>query len=938
VEVARAADADRLCRAGTDDLLGAAEALPDMAALAAGLRASAGAARAGLAAAGGAWLECLDDAAALASATSAVEGAAREVAVGRAAAGAAVGADRAAREGRLCRALALAGAAREGVAASPALAPLAPVVLAAASAAAADAQRQAYAAVNAWLGAARTDAPAAGEVALARVAAVRAAGRSLTAARRRAHHPCPPAPLPPGLAPLYSPGLDAATAPVAAALLADAGLLQRAAAAGGAAATAPLARAARALAAASPAGATDLRAYFFRSRRLQLAAEASVPPPGFPRAGIARAHASRVAGLFAAGDDAAAAVPVLSGAGVAVVAAAAAAAADDALPWPGGGGANTQNGTTGLIGGVALAAAAAAADAADDGWDDVAAALEAAVSAAAGEVGVAGATTAAAAPPSPSNTPPPTAADLLAMKDAVLLLADAASAGGRPADGLRSALAAAAPAHAAALIPAAAAAARRALGPPSNGARAVAEIADAADATALGGGGDVGGLGLPLATPPSTTPPRRFPAAAPFSDAAPALARLARAAARDAAAYGAGLGLDPGDALRSARSARDAVSAHALAPALLAPLSLLRASFPGALEAALQAAADAGALAVGGASLDAYTVACVVDGGTPLMPPSAPPEPASGEVEGTAAASTFDPLPAALTSARPPLCPAGSAAAAAPWTAARRSSEVTALALVAEAVAAALARTASLPWLPPVPVVVAVAAGSTAPAAAPASLHVAATQGVLARAAKAAARALPPARAASFTAAAVRSAGDAWVNLMAGDAVPAFNAHALGRVSADVSALVAAVDALQARHGGDGGGGGGAWADGLAAPAQLCHALLTPGGLADLGDREVRASRFGALDLATLPALLLKYRDVTGGGGGSDEGGGGFPGSSASPGSSPSRLAGLLRGRRPASGVAVGARRADVVAIVRRMQEELEEEEARAAAAEEEEQ
>jgi len=291
----------------------------------------------------------------------------------------------------------------------------------------------------------------------------------------------------------------------------------------------------------------------------------------------------------------------------------------------------------------------------DDGarWGDAVAALEAAA-------GRAWARARARATP---------ASALLEVKDALLLLADAAEASGRPGDELRAAATAGAGPTAAALAADAAAVAAAACAPPPRGSHPAARrVRDAKDLALLEG------LGLPLgarggggASARAPTPPSSFPFDAPFTDAAPALASALRDVVFGAAAFTAGL-LPHADALRGARAARERAAARALAPLLAARLEGLDPASPGALQTALAVAADAAALAAAAGALDAATVAAVADGGPPRDPPAGAPSPAGA----AAAAAPWDELRADAEAAARRLVAAAARAVAAraaslPW-------------------------------------------------------------------------------------------------------------------------------------------------------------------------------------------------------------------------------------------------------------------------------
>ena len=238
--------------------------------------------------------------------------------------------------------------------------------------------------------------------------------------------------------------------------------------------------------------------------------------------------------------------------------------------------------------------------------------------------------------------------------------------------------------------------------------------------------------------------------------------------------------------------------------------------------------ADASALAAASASLDAFTVATVSGGGggSVLPPPSA----------------------------------AGAAVAAEPWDSLRAAAAAAADRLIDAAARALAERAVAAVWTPDAPPP---PGGGDAT-----SRHGAALASLIRAAAAAAAAVLPPASAARVSGAAATAAGAALWRVLArrGVGVPAFNAHALARLHADVAALAAAAEA--------GGGGAGA-GPGLAPLAQLCHALATgrvrelvdgSGGGGDNTGGNSPSPYAALLARPDLPDVLAKYRDPPRGG------------------------------------------------------------------------
>ncbi|KAK9819680.1 hypothetical protein WJX72_001042 [[Myrmecia] bisecta] len=381
-------------------------------------------------------------------------------------------------------------------------------------------------------------------------------------------------------------------------------------------------------------------------------------------------------------------------------------------------------------------------------------------------------------------------------------------------------------------------------------------------------------LGLPLSFQ-TQAEPRRLPYDLPFSEMVPALLRVVRGYIEDSISYLAGL-VSPGEVLPVARQYRDRMLTKIMIETLEASVAAFSLTVPQAMRRSMQLVANAACLIEALGPLDDYTV-LKGRGTSPLekhgqrggahhkahagpghhtaasardiTPSDSPPRNSRGarsrkpEKPEKPAAVSAAPSRGDLSgnSGLPPGSTTGSTGALAAFQAFQETCERVVVRVAAGMAGAILRTTNQLNWLPDQPP----RTGTG---------HTPYIQDMLQflQEALAMGKAMLPAEPYEHVARATFNyIGDAIMNLLAEDLVPAYNMFAMFRLHADLADMAAFADACDLPL----------LADGLAEPVQFCELMVT-GRLEEILDAAKRQASYAAVDLARLVLVLEKYREV----------------------------------------------------------------------------
>ncbi|BDA50846.1 Exocyst complex component 6B [Coccomyxa sp. Obi] len=326
-------------------------------------------------------------------------------------------------------------------------------------------------------------------------------------------------------------------------------------------------------------------------------------------------------------------------------------------------------------------------------------------------------------------------------------------------------------------------------------------------------------LGLPLTLSGEEPPASAF--AAPFSGVVPFLLRLFRSFVEDCVAYLTGL-VSSAEVLPVVRQQRDKMLSRVAIGALQASLDALSMRD---LGRAMQAVTDAWALGAAMPALDDFTHVRARGGEMRERVGNRSPR---KEQRGAFQVSG-------------PSTSSGAASLQAQWAGLQEAAERVVVRVLAGQSSSFLSQARAAAWLPELP----------PKAAAGASPYINEILDFLTDSLNLGARMLPREPYCAVARAAITFLGDAIMDLLAEDAIPAYNMYALQQLSKDVAKLKAFAEACNVPD----------MAEGLAEPEQFCR-LMTTNTLEELVDAKQRSEHYSAINFRRLCSILTKYREI----------------------------------------------------------------------------